>query len=146
MHGATRSASAAPAPGSIAMLTTRGRGCCNGASCRCRPDPTNCDASREMAQRVPRARQPDDATPRRCAAPACGTGPCDTGYPPLGSDVRSIRSPRMKIRLLCIALVLALPPASIAGTKAKETAHPTPADAHAFVERMNTEYKAQYLT
>jgi len=52
----------------------------------------------------------------------------------------------MKIRLLCIALVLALPASSVAATKAKHGTHPTPADAHAFVEKMNAEYKAQYLT
>jgi peptidyl-dipeptidase A len=51
----------------------------------------------------------------------------------------------MKFRLLSIALVLATASTAASAAKTKRAKAATPADAHAFVEKMNAEYKAQYL-
>jgi peptidyl-dipeptidase A len=51
----------------------------------------------------------------------------------------------MKFRLLSIALILATAPMAASAAKTKGVKGATPADAHAFVEKMNAEYKAQYL-
>ena len=53
----------------------------------------------------------------------------------------------MKPSLLAFAIALATVPfaASTAAAKKPAAKTPTPADAHAFVERMNAEYKAQYV-
>lgn len=53
----------------------------------------------------------------------------------------------MKPSLLAFAIALAAVPFAVSAAAAKKPAAkaPTAADAHAFVERMNTEYKAQYL-
>ena len=53
----------------------------------------------------------------------------------------------MNVRLLSIALGLTLTAtaAGAAGSKPRGAKGPTPADAHAFVEKMNAEFKAQYL-
>ena len=53
----------------------------------------------------------------------------------------------MKPSLLAFAIALATVPLAASAATAKKPAAKTPtaADAHAFVEKMNAEYKAQYL-
>jgi len=51
----------------------------------------------------------------------------------------------MKFRLLSIALILATASMAASAAKTKGVKGATPADAHAFVEKMNAEFKAQYL-